>query len=76
MRRLFWVALGLGAGATVAVRMSRWTRRQREKMSPANIASRAGQGVADLGSRVADFVSEYRTASAEREAELRAELER
>jgi hypothetical protein len=75
VRRLFWVALGLGAGVTVAVQLSRWTQRQRERMSPANIATRAGERVTDLGSRVAEFVQEFRTATAEREAELRAQLD-
>jgi hypothetical protein len=75
MRRLFWVALGLGAGVTIAVQLSRWTQRQRDRMSPANIAARAGERVTDLGSLAADFVREFRTAAAEREAELRAQLE-
>jgi hypothetical protein len=75
VRRLFWVALGLGAGVTIAVQLSRWTQRQRERMSPANIAARAGERVTDLGSLAADFVREFRTAAAEREAELRAQLE-
>ena len=75
MRRLFWVALGLGAGVTIAVQLSRWSRRQRERMSPANIAARAGERVTDLGSLASDFVREFRRAAAEREAELRAQLE-
>jgi hypothetical protein len=72
---MFWVAVGLGAGVTVAIQLSRWTRRQRERLSPANVANRAGQGVADLGSKVGEFIDEYRRASAEREAEIRKELD-
>ena len=75
MRRMFWVAVGLGAGVTIAIQLSRWTRRQRERMRPANVASRAGQGVSDLGSRVGEFIDEYRKASAEREAEIRARID-
>ena len=75
MRRLFWVAVGLGAGVTIAVQLSRWTRRQRERLSPANVANRAGRSVSDLGSKVGEFIDEYRRASAQREAELRAELD-
>ena len=56
MRRLFWVAVGLGAGVTIAVQLSRWTRRQ-------------------LGSKVGEFIDEYRKASAQREAEIRARLD-
>jgi hypothetical protein len=44
-------------------------------MSPANIAARAGERVTDLRSLAADFVQEFRRAAAEREAELRAQLE-
>ena len=69
MRRLFWVAVGLGAGVTIAVQLSRWTRRQRERLSPANMANRASQGVSDLGSKVGEFIDEYR------EAEIRARLD-
>jgi hypothetical protein len=72
---MFWVAVGLGAGVTVAIQLSRWTRRQRERLSPANVANLAGQGVSDLGSRVGAFIDEYRKASAEREAEIRARLD-
>jgi hypothetical protein len=74
-KRLFWLSVGLGLGVTVAIQLSRWTRRQRERMSPANIAHRAGEGISDLGSRVSEFVEEFRSASAEREADLRAKLE-
>jgi hypothetical protein len=44
-------------------------------LSPANVANLAGQGVSDLGSRVGAFIDEYRKASAEREAEIRARLD-
>src|SRR5207245_6787235 len=34
VRRIFWLALGLGAGATTAVMASRWTRQQAQKVAP------------------------------------------
>jgi len=33
MRRIFWLAMGLGAGVTAAVMVSRWTRRQAERLA-------------------------------------------
>ena len=75
MRRAFWVAVGLGAGVTAAVMVSRWARRQRERMAPANLAKQAGDGFRDLGSLLSAAVSEFRAGMAEKEAELRAELE-
>jgi hypothetical protein len=73
-RRLFWMCVGVGAGATGAVMMARWSRRQRERMAPANVARRAGEGLTDLGSTLAAAFKEYREATAEREAEIRTRL--
>jgi hypothetical protein len=74
MRRMFWVSVGLGAGVTAAVLVARWSRRQRERLAPANVARRAGEGLAAMGSSLAAAVQEYRSAAAEREAEIRREL--
>ncbi len=74
-KRLFWLSVGVGMGVTVAIQLSRWTRRQREKLSPASLAQRAGDGVSGLGSMVSEFLDEYRAASARREAELRESLD-
>ncbi len=75
MRRAFWIAVGLGAGVTAAYMVARWTRRQRERMAPANIARQA-KGVAnDAGSLLREALSEFRTGMAEKEAEIRASLE-
>jgi hypothetical protein len=74
MRRSFWVALGLGAGATGAVVTSRWARRQAKKVAPATIAREARGGLLDLGKLVSESIAEGRRAMADREEELRAEL--
>jgi hypothetical protein len=74
-RRAFWLTVGLGAGATAAVMVGRWTRRQRARLAPANLARQAGGLAADLGSRLADGLHEFRTAYAERQKELRASLD-
>ena len=75
MRRIFWLALGLGAGATAAVMSGRWMKRQTERMAPANVARRAGRGAAELGSVLLDAAKEFRAGAAEREAEIRSGLE-
>jgi hypothetical protein len=75
MRRGFWVALGLGAGATGAVIASRWGRRQANKVKPATLAREAKGGLLDLSKLVAESLEEGRRAMEERERALRAELE-
>ncbi len=74
MRRSFWVALGLGAGATGAVVTSRWAKRQARRVAPATIAREARGGILDLGKLVSESIAEGRRAMADREEELRAEL--
>ena len=75
MRRSFWVALGLGAGATGAVVASRWAKRQANKVAPATLAREAKGGLMDLSKLVAESIEEGRRAMEERERELLAELE-
>lgn len=75
MRRVFWLALGLGAGATAAVLMARWMRRQSERMAPANIGRQVTQGASDLAILVRTALAEGRQAATAREAEIRRELE-
>ena len=72
IRRGFWVALGLGAGATTAVIASRWTRKQANRVAPATLAREAKGGVLDLGKLFSESIAEGRRAMEERERELRA----
>ena len=72
MRRLFWLALGLGFGAVGAVMASRWTRRQMEKTKPKTIAREARGSLLDLSKLVTESMDEGRRAADERERELRA----
>jgi hypothetical protein len=74
VRRIFWLALGLGAGATGAVMSGRWMKRQTERMAPANLARQAGKGAAELGSVLVQAAKEFRAGAAEREAEIRSSL--
>jgi hypothetical protein len=73
MRRGFWVALGLGAGATSVVIASRWARRQADRVAPAALAREAKGGLLDLGKLVSESIAEGRKAMEERERELRGE---
>jgi hypothetical protein len=75
VRRIFWLALGLGAGATAAVLTARWAKRQTQKVAPANIGRQVSRGASDLGRLVRAAIEEGRRGMAEREAELRAELD-
>ncbi|MBA3691491.1 MAG: hypothetical protein H0W82_08785 [Actinobacteria bacterium] len=74
MRRSFWIALGLGAGATGAVVTSRWARRQARKVAPTTLAREAKGGLLDLGKLVSESIAQGRLAMADRERELRAEV--
>jgi hypothetical protein len=75
MRRGFWVALGLGAGATGAVLASRWAKRQANKVKPTTLAREAKGSLLDLSKLVAESLEEGKRAMEERERELRAEYE-
>jgi hypothetical protein len=75
VRRGFWVALGLGAGATGAVLASRWARRQARKVAPTTLAREAKGSLLDLSKLVSESIEEGKRAMEARERELRAELE-
>jgi len=74
MRRIFWLALGLGAGATGAVLAARWFERQTKRIAPANLARQAGGTVRDFSSLVGEAVREFGQGMAEKEAEVRSSL--
>jgi hypothetical protein len=73
VRRLFWVALGLGAGVAGAIMSARFLRRQREKVAPARLAREARGGMLDLAKLVSESIAEGKQAMHEREAELLAQ---
>ena len=72
MKRPFWVALGLGAGATGAVIASRWTKKQAQRVAPATIARETKGGLMDLSRLVTESIQEGKQEMERREAELRA----
>jgi hypothetical protein len=71
VRRLFWLAVGVGFGAMSAVLASRWTRKQVHRASPQAIAREARGGILDLTKLVSESVEEGKRAMDARERELR-----
>lgn len=71
MRRTFWLALGLGAGAVGAAMTLRFARRQASKVAPANLAREARGGLMDLAKLFSESVAEGKEAMREKEEELR-----
>ena len=74
MKRAFWLAMGLGAGVSGAVMLSRWMRRQQERLSPANIGAQVGETVRDLGQLVRTALDEGREEMRRVESEIRSSL--
>ncbi|MGA9160864.1 MAG: hypothetical protein WB297_08390 [Actinomycetota bacterium] len=72
MRRLFWLALGLGAGAASAIMATRFVRRQTAKVAPANLAREARGSMMDLAKLVSESMAEGKAAMEQKEEELRA----
>ena len=75
MRRLFWLAFGLGAGATGAVLASRWTRKQAARAKPQTLVREARGGLLELSKLVSESLAEGKQAMDERARELRGSLE-
>ena len=75
MRRLFWIALGLGAGIAGAVMTMRFARRQAQKVSPSHLAREAKGGIMDFAKLVSESITEGERAMREKEQELRRDLE-
>ena len=75
MKRLFWLALGLGAGTTAAVLAGRWMRRQRQRLAPSSLISQADEVARELSRLLGEEVREFRKGMSDKETELRSTLE-
>ena len=75
MRRLFWLAFGLGAGATGAILASRWTKKQATRAKPQTIVREAKGGLLELSKLVSESLEEGKRAMDDRARELRDSLE-
>jgi hypothetical protein len=71
-KRLFFTAVGLGAGVALGVWAVRKLEETQRKMTPDHLAGAAGDRVSELRGRLATAVAEGRAAAADKEAELRA----
>jgi hypothetical protein len=71
VRRLFWLATGVGAGVTSAVLVNRWMREQARRVAPSSLAKQAGALGRDVLSLVGASAQEFRQGATERESELR-----
>jgi hypothetical protein len=74
VRRAFWLAVGLGAGATVVILAKRWARQKTQQLAPANIANQAAGVFSDIGKLLKEAAGEFRAGASEKEAEIRASL--
>jgi sensor histidine kinase regulating citrate/malate metabolism len=71
VRRLFWLALGLGAGAAGAVLTTRFAKKQMQKVAPSTIAREARGGLLELSKLVSESIAEGKRAMREAESEAR-----
>jgi hypothetical protein len=74
LRRVFWVAVGVGVGVTVGIAVTRWARRKSESLAPANLGRQVVDVAGDFGKLLREAASEYRAGAAEKEAEIRSAL--
>lgn len=74
MRRLFWMMVGLGAGAVIGVSVARWAHETKQRYSPPNLARGAGSKLDELKARALEALAAGAEEMAQREAELRDEL--
>lgn len=75
-KRLFWLSVGLTAGFGTSFWLMRTVRRTVERFTPERLSSDVVAGARSLGGELKAAVDEGRAAMREREAELRAEIER
>ena len=75
-KRLFWLLVGVGFGFGVSFWFMRFVRSTVERYSPERVSEDLAGAVRAFGQDIRAAVAEGREAMREREAELRAELER
>lgn len=75
-KRLFWLAVGLTAGFGSSFWLMRTVRRTVERLTPERLTQDAVAGARSVSAELRAALDEGRTAMRQREAELKAELER
>lgn len=76
LRRLFWLVVGVGLGFGASFWLMRVVRETAARYTPERLSADLADAVRTLGKDIRIAVADGRLAMREREAELRAELER
>jgi hypothetical protein len=74
MRRMFWMGIGVIAGASGSLWAERKVRNRLEALQPDHLVVAAGNRAREVGRTVADAVADGRDAMRQREAELRGRI--
>ncbi len=75
-KRLFWLSVGLTAGFGSSFWLMRTVRKTVERLTPQRLSQDAVAGARSIGAELKTALDEGRIAMRQREAELRAEIER
>ena len=75
-RRLFWLIIGAGFGFGVSFWIMRFVRETVQRYTPERVSADLADAIRSFGTDLRAAVAEGREAMHEREAELRAQLER
>jgi hypothetical protein len=75
-KRLFWLSTGLAAGFGSSFWLMRTVRRTVERFTPQRLTQDAVAGARTVGTELREALDEGRVAMRQREAELRAGIER
>jgi len=75
-KRLFWLSAGLAIGFGTSLRLMRAMRRTVERLTPQRLTQDAVAGARSFGTELRAALEDGRAAMREREAELRADVER
>lgn len=71
MRRVFWLALGVTVGAVLMRKLTRFTDRAAQALTPSGIAQTLSDSAGRTLDAARDFLSDVRAGTRERETELR-----
>jgi hypothetical protein len=75
-RRIFWLVIGAGFGFGVSFWLMRFVRETVERYTPERVSADLAGAMRGFGADLRAAVAEGREAMAEREAEIRADLQR
>jgi len=75
-KRLLWLMIGAGFGSGVSFWIVRFVRGTVERYAPERVSADVAGAIRSLGTELRLAVAEGREAMREREAELRAQIER